>query len=102
MGTPTPANSDELRGGECYIDTSARLLKHFKDLGGQNSPDNCQQYCTGQNFIYSGVQYTSQCFCGNDNPADTSKAPASECNAVCPGDSTKKCGGTWRMNIYLN
>ena len=60
----------------------------------------CQHYCAGQDFIYSGVQYKTQCFCGNDNPADTSKAPASECNLACSGDSTKMCGGSWRMNIY--
>ena len=61
---------------------------------------SCQQYCTGQGFTYSGVQSGTQCFCGNDKPADTSKAPASECNRACPADSTKVCGGTWRMNIY--
>merc|ERR1712061_290625 len=61
-------NTDACPGlrGECYKDTSSRLLKHYKSLGQQNTPDNCQQYCAGQDFIYSGVQAKTQCFCGND------------------------------------
>ena len=50
--------------------------------------------------MYAGVQFGSQCFCGNEIPALKAVRPESECNMKCKGDLAQKCGGRWRMNVY--
>jgi len=91
------ASSDIVNGG-CYEDKPARMLTGKGELHlANNSPNACNSYCQG--FKYYGVQYTNQCFCG-DTLHHLVKKPENECNAECPGDSSKKCGGTWRQNLY--
>merc|ERR1719278_914872 len=63
-----------------------------------NSPAACQKFCQG--FRYYGVQFTNQCFCGNNLHGDLKMKPESECKAICPGDASKKCGGSGKMNLY--
>jgi len=82
----------------CYEDKPGRQLSGKWELNlANNSPIACDTYCQG--FKYYGLQYWTQCFCG-DTLNHSVKKPDSECNAECPGDSSKKCGGTWRQNIY--
>jgi len=88
--------------GECFEDIRSRLLDHHHDLGSNNSPDNCRSYCAANGFDYAGVQFWTQCFCGNDAPPSDRLRDASECNAACPGDASQMCGQSWRMNIYTS
>ena len=41
-----------------------------------------------------------ECFCGNTPPAEEDLTKESDCNRKCPGDSSKTCGGSWKMNVY--
>ena len=34
------------------------------------------------------------------NQPTKAPAPQSECSMPCAGDSSQKCGGSWKMNIY--
>ena len=52
-----------------------------------------------QNYTFF-FQSGDQCFCGNSYGKHGSR-PESECNDPCPGDSLEKCGGHWRLSIYL-
>ena len=64
--------------------------------------EKCKKLCfEDHGYVYAGVQYAHQCFCGNRRPS-ISPAPQSDCSKPCSGDSSQKCGGTWRMNIYRN
>ena len=63
--------------------------------------EKCQKFCFEKNYLYAGVQYAGECFCGNTINPKILK-PTTDCNKVCTGDSTQICGGTWRMNIYKN
>jgi len=84
----------------CYEDRDSRMLtgKENKSLN-NNSPSECQKFCRG--FRYFAVQYTTECFCGN-NLNHSVRKPDGECNASCPGNRSQKCGGTWRLNLYEN
>ena len=63
--------------------------------------EKCQTFCFEKSYIYAGVQYGMECFCGNAiNPMILK--PNIDCNRVCTGDSSQICGGTWRMNIHKN
>ena len=92
--------------GACYEETNPRLLGKEKWAGfmkgedGElnNSPAACKKFCEG--FRYYGVQARNQCFCGNKLHGALRKMPESQCGADCPGDTSKKCGGGGRMNLY--
>ncbi|KAF8853197.1 hypothetical protein BDZ45DRAFT_748815 [Acephala macrosclerotiorum] len=64
----------------------------------------CAATCIGS--IYFGVEYASQCFCGNDivttGPPQYVGLLATDgrCNMPCTGNSTEICGGAGGLNVY--
>ena len=44
--------------------------------------------------------FPKECYCGNTPPAEEDLTKESDCNRKCPGDSSKICGGSWKMNVY--
>ena len=64
-----------------------------------NTIQNCITFCSLNDFSYAGVESEDQCFCGNDSPIQDPISD-SECDAKCPGDRTKICGGDWAINVY--
>ena len=46
------------------------------------------------------ISNVKECFCGNTPPAEEDVTKDSACNQKCPGDSSKICGASWRMNVY--
>ena len=86
--------------GECYKDSQHRVLPHQKDFSATNSIKTCLDYCRSKGYLYMGVQYRYQCFCGNKKPSESALASPSTCNHQCSGDKTETCGGDWRLNVY--
>ena len=94
--------------GNCVRDSPDRLLPinavpEWNNLGGpfpSNTPARCIEACQDQGFLFAGVQYGNECWCGNDAPPEDKIVNMMECNYPCPGDSSQKCGGFWRMNVY--
>ena len=68
------------------------------DLSNANAPANCREACQGYSFF--GLQALNWCWCGNSEPSEDRKRDDSECSITCPGDTSKNCGGNWRMSIY--
>ena len=90
-----------LLDGQCVQDrASGRLLGNKMKLPKKNTPQLCADECYDNHYKYAGVQYASQCFCGDEPPPDSSHVPAGECNKPCPGDANQFCGASWRMNVY--
>jgi len=85
--------------GQCVQDDQSRLLDHYESIT-DNTPSACIQLCRRKGFKYAGVQYAILCFCGNEAPPSDRIRSETECDIKCPGDDSKKCGGTWRMNVY--
>ncbi|KAL5005676.1 hypothetical protein ScPMuIL_016834 [Solemya velum] len=83
----------------CYIDSGTRDLNGASVNLAANTPQLCTNYCFDQGFAYAGVQYGSQCFCGNEYGTH-GPSPESTCNMACPGDPDVKCGSSWKSNIY--
>ncbi|KAL8687042.1 MAG: hypothetical protein Q9218_006674, partial [Villophora microphyllina] len=94
--TPTVSGYD-YQG--CYTDsTSARVLTGKSTSGSTMSYKTCASYCSG--YTYWGVEYGSQCYCGNSFSNPTASAPASDCSMKCSGDGTQVCGAGSRMNLF--
>ena len=91
-------SSVDIVNGGCYEDRWNRMLtgKSNLNLPG-NSPKACNAYCQGYQFY--AVEYAKNCFCGNELQYAVKK-PEGECNMKCRGDSSKQCGGFWRLNLY--
>ena len=58
--------------------------------------ESCAAFC--KDYKYFGVEYGSQCYCGNT--LGGAAAAEAECNMPCAADSTEKCGGPVRLNVY--
>lgn len=86
----------------CYKDEkSYRLLSgYYVNYKASNSPKKCIRTCLQSGFLYAGVQYSSECFCGSSEPLASAKLPDSSCNMKCPGDSKDVCGGYFTMNVF--
>ena len=86
--------------GQCVKDRRSRVLPVDFGSSSDNSPQYCRKKCRSQEYAFSGVEYGRQCFCGNTPPAQSELVADSQCSYKCPADSTSKCGGSWRLNIY--
>ncbi|KAJ9592775.1 hypothetical protein L9F63_015553 [Diploptera punctata] len=86
----------------CYKDEKTfRLLSgYYANLKTTNSPKHCINMCLQSGFPYAGVQYSTECFCGNEEPPSTSRLPDSSCNMKCPADPREACGGYFTINVY--
>jgi len=88
--------------GECYLDSNARILPYYvrADYKGMTT-SLCKKLCfEDNNFVYAGVQFSGQCFCGDNRPDFKARSELSGCNMKCPGDSSTYCGASWKMNVY--
>jgi protein xylosyltransferase len=86
----------------CFKDDKKhRILPSFyTNFKETNSPKKCIQMCLQSGYLYAGVQYSTECFCGNREPPHDSKLSDPNCNMKCPSDSKSVCGGYFTMNIY--
>ncbi|KAF2452640.1 WSC domain-containing protein [Lineolata rhizophorae] len=83
----------------CYIDSGPRTL-HDDDLSTEEmTVELCADFCSG--YKYMGVEWSRECWCGNI--IDHDGAPAENgCDMTCAGDSFQYCGGSMRLNLYVN
>merc|ERR1719234_521146 len=90
--------------GICVKDSSRRLLPYQNLPNGHDMqsliPIKCIQACRDKGYSYAGVQTGYQCWCGNQTPSASKIVSNRECNVRCAGDSSIKCGGVWRMNVF--
>ncbi|XP_052792798.1 neurogenic locus notch homolog protein 1-like isoform X2 [Mya arenaria] len=84
----------------CYMDSTNRILLTWLSNDNSNTPARCIKLCEDVGYRIAGVQYTAACFCDNKWQRTPQKVDDSECGMSCPGDSSYKCGGAWRMNVY--
>ena len=80
---------------------NARLLPTYISKIDLLTPAKCIKACNGKGFSFAGVQYYSECFCGNKEPPSDRIVETSQCTFNCVGDKAQKCGGaTALMNVY--
>ena len=68
------------------------------DMGMQTTVARCMDFCAG--YDYFGLQFYSECWCGNTYGDFGEADDESECNSPCRGDESTMCGGSWRNSIY--
>ncbi|KAM4796984.1 sialate:O-sulfotransferase 1 isoform 2-T2 [Rhinophrynus dorsalis] len=84
----------------CFIDdVEKRTLKAtvFYDLR-KMTISHCQDACAERTYLYAGLAYGSECYCGNNLPLN--RAKEEECNNECKGEKGSVCGGINRLSVF--
>lgn len=88
----------------CYSDSVAArtLTTDMQTTGGQNALTValCTSACAAGNYLYAGLEYASECYCGNTISNNGASTPTGDCNMICNGNSSEYCGGSGRLNMY--
>ncbi|KAG9017302.1 hypothetical protein FRB93_007415 [Tulasnella sp. JGI-2019a] len=86
----------------CYVDANTRILPLASTSSTSMTTAYCQSFCAAQNpsLSYFGTENGNECWCGSSLPSSSAIANAGDCSTTCTGDSTSKCGGGWRLNVY--
>ena len=92
----------------CFSDDDALFLKDRVLSDGPHEYDNiltigmCINACAEGGFIYAGVEFAYECFCGkqDENLLKYGKISDGECDDICAGDRLESCGSSDKIGIY--
>ncbi|KAE9379342.1 WSC-domain-containing protein [Stipitochalara longipes BDJ] len=59
----------------------------------------CSSFCGARGYTYFGVEYSTECYCGNTLGTSTT-ATDGRCNMACGGSATEICGGPGGLSLY--
>nr|XP_019051361.1 hypothetical protein I302_01810 [Kwoniella bestiolae CBS 10118]OCF30291.1 hypothetical protein I302_01810 [Kwoniella bestiolae CBS 10118] len=83
----------------CVVDDqSNRALNGGAFTSTNNTIQNCVKTCSSRGYVYAGVEYGQECWCGDANSRLVSAS--SGCDVACTGDKSHVCGGSDRLNVY--
>ncbi|KAI4717875.1 WSC-domain-containing protein [Aureobasidium sp. EXF-10727] len=83
----------------CYTEaTNGRALTGLNKANSSVSVDFCASYCSA--YTYFGVEYGTECYCGNVIQAGSVPTTDGRCKMTCAANSTQICGGSSGLNMY--
>ena len=89
--------------GECVADGVERVLNSEFLTNKEMTIEKCVNFCRNQGFLIAGVQWQTECYCG-DRPKNKNNMFKwlwqNKCSLTCGGNSLQKCGGHNAMNVY--
>ena len=90
----------------CYSEANngGRILDktYYIDIVG-NTIEKCIGFCKGKGASLAGVEYSQECWCGNEIKNGGKKLDgndAKKCNLPCKGDSKQSCGGMAVVGVW--
>jgi hypothetical protein len=88
----------------CWVDQAyGRILAVSEPNSATLTVESCVATCSGLGYSVAGMEYYTECYCGNAIINQGVLATAqTDCNAACGGNSAEMCGGGDRMSIYSN
>ncbi|KAL8765358.1 MAG: hypothetical protein Q9209_007544 [Squamulea sp. 1 TL-2023] len=85
----------------CYSEgTSGRALAGTLTASDTMTVEKCAAFCRG--YTYMGVEYSTECYCGNIIGAGALPVTDGRCSMPCGGDKSQLCGGPNGLNFYKN
>ncbi|KAA8895875.1 WSC domain-containing protein [Sphaerosporella brunnea] len=85
----------------CYTEgTNERALSGFAFSAGNMTAAVCVAGCEAKSFSLAGVEYSTECWCGNTLSNQSISVPDTECDMKCGGDKKSFCGGPNRLVLY--
>ena len=87
----------------CYTDAvNSRALYGKAYADPAMTQESCVNFCNTNNYAYAGVEYSTECYCGNVISISGKAADAGDCNMACGGAAGEACGGGNRLNVFHN
>lgn len=88
----------------CYIDNAhGRVMPFQLPDNSSLTVESCVQSCYGQGYSVAGMEYSTQCFCGNAiYSGGTLASSDTDCNMPCGGNAKEMCGAGNRLSVYSN
>lgn len=106
---PTPTGDDSATGlptgwsyKGCYVDNAnGRILNVQKPDSQTLTIESCVAACVASGYKVAGMEFSTQCFCGNSITNGGVLANAdTDCSTACAGNNKEQCGGPNRQSIY--
>ncbi|PSK50339.1 Kremen protein 1 [Elsinoe australis] len=66
------------------------------------SIESCTAACAAAGYSIAGLEFGSQCFCGNSLGPYAQQTIAAGCTQPCAGNSSQVCGNGNRLSLYSN
>ena len=87
--------------GTCVFDDAKdRVLKEYFFSSKDMTIDMCLSACRSKGFRYSGLQWSIECYCGEEPVNGFEFAWLGKCSHRCAGNSNQICGGSYAMSVY--
>lgn len=84
---------------DCHTDSvNARTLSEKSEVSYSITLEACASFCGG--YIFFGVEFGRECYCGNSLLAGSTTATDGRCNMQCLGNSVQICGGGNGLSLY--
>lgn len=107
-GSSNPTTGTSWTQLGCYSDdSSTRTLSYQITTLAANTvtPTTCNAACLAKGYVFAGVEYGSECYCGSTmvtstSPSSGQVATTGDCSKPCSGDSSIMCGGSYRIGIW--
>ena len=86
--------------GACVKQPNNKLLPILAFSGPSNTPEKCVAACRETGYMFAGVKWSKECWCGEEEPPSNSYTTTTRCQMPCSGDKTLKCGGGSVLSLY--
>lgn len=101
--TPTPTSRPEFEYLGCVNEgTNGRALSKDSTAGSTLTIESCQDYCTGKGYPLSGMEYSTECYCGSHLENGAVIGGSTQCVMACGGNTNEICGGPGALSVYNN
>lgn len=85
----------------CFQDNNGgRALHHLASRSDTNTVFSCLDTCLAGGYVVGGVEFGTECWCGNSVGYSNRARPAADCSFACSGNSSQACGGPDALNMY--
>lgn len=86
----------------CWTDGGAggRSLPSASFAGPTVSLETCSAFCKKGGWSMFGMEYSSECYCGNALKKESTEASENDCKMKCAGNSSQKCGAGNRLSVW--
>lgn len=61
----------------------------------------CYNFCSATGWTWFGLEYASDCYCGDALLAGLEAAPETHCRTPCVGNVSETCGGLGQWSAYV-
>ncbi|KAL8943818.1 MAG: hypothetical protein Q9216_000811 [Gyalolechia sp. 2 TL-2023] len=87
----------------CYVDNAnGRVIPNAQPASQLNTVARCVNACQTAGYVVAGMEFGSECYCGNAAFNGPALVADSQCSMKCPGNPAEKCGAGARLSVYAS